>query len=127
MSSVIPRKIEIVEIKLCCSVLRGRNPAKGTVTSHKCSAAFKNPEFYSNQAMRMPTDENRELICCAEILLKTSVRRGATSRTSEQFLLETGNGDVNDRGMCKNNVNRGNKYRCDSQWQPDKKRDQHAK
>lgn len=59
-----PREIEIVKSNLLFVPKAGIS--QRALNQLKRLAAFKNPEFYKNQAMRMPTYDKPRIICCAE-------------------------------------------------------------
>ena len=59
-----PREIEIVKSNMLFVPKAGIS--QRALNQLKRLAAFKNPEFYKNQAMRMPTYDKPRIICCAE-------------------------------------------------------------
>ncbi len=59
-----PREIEIVKSNMLFVPKAGIS--QRALNQLKRLAAFKNPEFYKNQAMRMPTYGKPRIICCAE-------------------------------------------------------------
>ena len=59
-----PRQIEIVKSNMLFVPKSGIS--QRALNQLKRLAAFKNPEFYKNQAMRMPTHGKPRVICCAE-------------------------------------------------------------
>ncbi|MDP3480657.1 MAG: hypothetical protein Q8R88_12865, partial [Desulfoprunum sp.] len=59
-----PREIEIVKANMLFVPKTGIS--QRALNQLKRLAAFKNPEFYKNQAMRMPTYDKPRIICCAE-------------------------------------------------------------
>jgi superfamily II DNA or RNA helicase len=59
-----PREIEIVKSNMLFVPKAGIS--ERALNQLKRLAAFKNPEFYKNQAMRMPTYGKSRIICCAE-------------------------------------------------------------
>jgi len=59
-----PREIEIVKSNMLFVPKAGIS--QRALNQLKRLAAFKNPEFYKNQAMRMPTYGKPRVICCAE-------------------------------------------------------------
>jgi len=58
-----PREIEIVKANMLFVPKQGIS--QRALNRLKRLAAFKNPEFYKNQAMRMPTYDKPRIICCA--------------------------------------------------------------
>ncbi len=78
--------------------------SQGALNQLKRLAAFKNPEFYKNQAMRMSTYGKPRIICCAE----DTVEHLCLPRGCEQDLRTVFSGqgmDVN----CLDQTNRGKK------------------
>lgn len=59
-----PRKLEIVKANMLFIAKSG--VSQRALNQLKRLAAFKNPEFYKAQAMRMPTFNKPRIICCAE-------------------------------------------------------------
>ena len=59
-----PREIEIVKANMLFVPKAGIS--QRALNQLKRLAAFKNPEFYKNQAMRMPTYNKSRIICCAD-------------------------------------------------------------
>jgi superfamily II DNA or RNA helicase len=59
-----PREIEIVKANMLFIPKAGIS--QRALNQLKRLAAFKNPEFYKNQAMRMPTYGKPRIICCAD-------------------------------------------------------------
>ncbi|MGW8159982.1 MAG: TOTE conflict system archaeo-eukaryotic primase domain-containing protein [Desulfoprunum sp.] len=59
-----PRQIEIVKSNMLFIPKAGIS--QRALNRLKRLAAFKNPEFYKNQAMRMPTYNKPRIICCAD-------------------------------------------------------------
>ena len=59
-----PRQIEIVKANMLFVPKAGIS--QRALNRLKRLAAFKNPEFYRNQAMRMPTYGKSRIICCAD-------------------------------------------------------------
>ena len=59
-----PRQIEIVKSNMLFVPKAGIS--QRALNRLKRLAAFKNPEFYKNQAMRMPTYNKPRIICCAD-------------------------------------------------------------
>jgi superfamily II DNA or RNA helicase len=59
-----PRQIEIVKANMLFVPKAGISQM--ALNRLKRLAAFKNPEFYRNQAMRMPTYGKPRIICCAD-------------------------------------------------------------
>jgi superfamily II DNA or RNA helicase len=59
-----PREIEIVKSNMLFVPKAGIS--QRALNRLKRLAAFKNPEFYKNQAMRMPTYNKPRIICCAD-------------------------------------------------------------
>jgi superfamily II DNA or RNA helicase len=59
-----PREIEIVKANMLYVPKAGIS--QRALNQLKRLAAFKNPEFYKNQAMRMPTYGKSRIICCAD-------------------------------------------------------------
>ena len=59
-----PREIEIVKANML--FVRKSGISQGALNRLKRLAAFKNPEFYKAQAMRMPTYDKPRIICCAD-------------------------------------------------------------
>jgi len=59
-----PRQIEIVKANMLFVLKSGIS--QRALNHLKRLAAFKNPEFYKAQAMRMPTYDKPRIICCAE-------------------------------------------------------------
>ncbi len=59
-----PRQIEIVKANMLFVPKAGIS--QRALNQLKRLAAFKNPEFYKNQAMRMPTYGKPRIICCAD-------------------------------------------------------------
>jgi len=59
-----PREIEIVKSNML--FVPKADISERALNQLKRLAAFKNPEFYKNQAMRMPTYGKPRIICCAE-------------------------------------------------------------
>lgn len=59
-----PQEIEIVKSNMLFVPKKGIS--QKALNQLKRLAAFKNPEFFKNQAMRMPTYEKPRVICCAE-------------------------------------------------------------
>lgn len=59
-----PRKIDIVKSNML--FVPKTDISQKALNQLKRLAAFKNPEFYKNQAMRMPTYDKPRIICCAE-------------------------------------------------------------
>lgn len=59
-----PRQIEIVKANMLFVPKAGIS--QRALNQLKRLAAFKNPEFYRNQAMRMPTYGKSRIICCAD-------------------------------------------------------------
>jgi hypothetical protein len=59
-----PRQIEIVKSNMLFVPKAGIS--ERALNQLKRLAAFKNPEFYKNQAMRMPTYNKSRIICCAD-------------------------------------------------------------
>ncbi len=59
-----PEQVEIVKADMCHIPKAGFS--QRALDTMKRLAAFKNPQFYKNQAMRMPTYNIPRVICCAE-------------------------------------------------------------
>ena len=59
-----PREIEIVKSNML--FVPKASISQRALNQLKRLAAFKNPEFYKNQAMRLPTYGKSRIICCAE-------------------------------------------------------------
>ena len=59
-----PRQMEIVKANMLFVLKTGIS--QRALNHLKRLAAFKNPEFYKAQAMRMPTYGKPRIICCAE-------------------------------------------------------------
>jgi superfamily II DNA or RNA helicase len=59
-----PRQIEIIKSNML--FVPKADISQRALNRLKRLAAFKNPEFYKNQAMRMPTYNKPRIICCAD-------------------------------------------------------------
>ena len=95
-----PREIEIVKANMLFVPKAGIS--QRALNHLKRLAAFKNPEFYKNQAMRMPTYGKPRIICCAEETAEyLCLPRGCEQDLREVFA-EQGM-DVN----CLDKTNRG--------------------
>ncbi len=97
-----PREIEVVKSNMLFVPKAGIS--QRALDQLKRLAAFKNPEFYKNQAMRMPTYNKPRIICCAEDTAEyLCLPRGCEQDLRTVF---SGQGmDVN----CLDKTNRGKK------------------